>query len=152
MVSIGQELNIKFGYSDHTLGIEVSIAAAAMGATCIEKHFTLDKNMEGPDHKASLEPDQLKEMVRAIRNIEIALGDGEKKLSKSELVNMQVARKSIVAKTDIKIGDAFSETNLTTKRPGTGISPMKWDQILNKKSTTNYNKDDIIQGKELIED
>ena len=152
MVSIGKELDIKFGYSDHTLGIEVDIAAVAMSATCIEKHFTLDRNMEGPDHKASLEPDELKEMVRAIRNIEIALGDGEKKSSKSELVNMQVSRKSIVAKTDIKIGDVFSEINLTTKRPGTGISPMKWDQILNKISTTNYNKDDIIQGKELIED
>ena len=102
MVSIGKELDIKFGYSDHTLGIEVDIAAVAMGATCIEKHFTLDKNMEGPDHKASLEPEQLKEMVRTIRNIEIALGDGVKKPSQSEIPNIEIARKSIVAKTIIK--------------------------------------------------
>jgi N,N'-diacetyllegionaminate synthase len=144
MVSIGKELGVKFGYSDHTLGIEVDIAAVAMGATCIEKHFTLDKNMEGPDHKASLEPDQLKKMVKAIRNIELALGDGIKKPSKSELPNMQIARKSIVAKTAIKKGDFLNSSNLEVKRPGTGISPMQWDKIINTKATKDYKKDELI--------
>ena len=151
MVTIGKELDIKFGYSDHTLGIEVDIAAVAMGATCIEKHFTLNSNMEGPDHKASLEPQELKSMVLAIRNIEQVLGDGIKKPSKSELKNIQVARKSIVAKIRIKKGDILNETNLTTKRPGTGICPMKWNQILNKKALQNYHEDDIIQKKEINE-
>lgn len=144
MVSIGKELDIKFGYSDHTLGIEVDIAAVAMGAICIEKHFTLDRNMEGPDHKASLEPNQLKEMVIAIRNIEAALGDGIKKPSPSELPNIQIVRKSIVAKTFIKKGDYLNSSNLTTKRPGAGISPMQWDKILNTKATKDYKEDDLI--------
>ena len=144
MVSIGKELDIKFGYSDHTLGIEVDIAAVAMGATCIEKHFTLDRNMEGPDHKASLEPDQLKEMVRAIRNIEIALGDGVKKPSQSEIPNIDIVRKSIVAKTTIKKGDVLNENNLTIKRPGRGLSPMSWDKVINTKAKKDYQEDELI--------
>ena len=144
MVSIGKELDIKFGYSDHTLGIEVDIAAVAMGATCIEKHFTLDKNMEGPDHKASLEPEQLKEMVRTIRNIEIALGDGVKKPSQSEIPNIEIARKSIVAKTIIKKGDVLNESNLAIKRPGGGLSPINWDKVLNTKAKKDYQEDELI--------
>ena len=144
MVSIGEELDIKFGYSDHTLGIEVDIAAVAMGATCIEKHFTLDKNMEGPDHKASLEPDQLKEMVRAIRNIEIALGDGVKKPSQSEIQNLEIVRKSIVAKTIIKKGDVLNENNLAIKRPGGGLSPMHWYKVINTKAKRDYQEDELI--------
>ena len=144
MVSIGKELDIKFGYSDHTLGIEVDIAAVAMGATCIEKHFTLDKNMEGPDHKASLEPEQLKEMVRTIRNIEIALGDGVKKPSQSEIPNIEIARKSIVAKTIIKKGDVLNESNLAIKRPGGGLSPMHWDKVINTKAKKDYQEDELI--------
>ena len=144
MVTIGKELDIKFGYSDHTLGIEVDIAAVAMGANCIEKHFTLDCNMEGPDHKASLEPNELKAMVAAIRNIELALGKNIKKPSKSELLNIQIVRKSIVAKTVIKKDEMFSEKNLTTKRPGGGINPMKWDEIVGTKATKDYNKDELI--------
>ena len=144
MVSIGKELDVKFGYSDHTLGIEVDIAAVAMGATCIEKHFTLDKNMEGPDHKASLEPDQLKEMVRTIRNIEIALGDGVKKPSQSEIPNIEIARKSIVAKTIIKKGDVLNESNLAIKRPGGGLSPINWDKVINTKAQKDYQEDELI--------
>ncbi|MBL6841446.1 MAG: N-acetylneuraminate synthase [Pelagibacterales bacterium] len=144
MVSIGKELGIKFGYSDHTLGIEVDIAAVAMGATCIEKHFTLDKNMEGPDHKASLEPYQLKEMVRAIRNIEIALGDGIKKPSQSEILNIEIVRKSIVAKTIIKKGDVLNKSNLAIKRPGGGLSPMHWDKVVNTKAQKDYQEDEFI--------
>ena len=144
MVTIGKNLDVKFGYSDHTLGIEVNIAAVAMGASCIEKHFTLDCNMEGPDHKASLEPDQLREMVKAIRNIELALGNGIKKPSKSELPNMQVVRKSIIAKTKIKKGDVLKENNLAVKRPGGGISPMKWDDVVGTKATKDYKEDELI--------
>ena len=144
MVTIGKELDIKFGYSDHTLGIEVDIAAVAMGANCIEKHFTLDCNMEGPDHKASLEPNELKAMVVAIRNIELALGKNIKKPSKSELLNIQIVRKSIVAKTVIKKDEMFSEKNLTTKRPGGGTNPMKWDEIVGTKATKDYNEDELI--------
>ena len=144
MVSIGKELDIKIGYSDHTLGIEVGIAAVAMGASCIEKHFTLDKNLKGPDHKASLEPDQLKEMVRAIRNIEIALGDGVKKPSQSEIPNIEIIRKSIVAKTVIKKGDVLNESNLAIKRPGGGLSPMQWDKIINTKAKKDYQEDELI--------
>ena len=144
MVTIGKELDIKFGYSDHTLGIEVDIAAVAMGANCIEKHFTLDCNMEGPDHKASLEPNELKAMVAAIRNIELALGKNIKKPSKSELLNIQIVRKSIVAKTVIKKGEIFSEKNLTTKRPGGGTNPMKWDVIIGTKAIKDYNEDELI--------
>jgi len=144
MVTIGNTFDIAYGYSDHTLGIEVDIAAVAMGATVIEKHFTLDKMMEGPDHKASLEPDELKAMVQGIRNIELALGSSVKKPSKSETPNMKVARKSIVANTDIKKGDIFTEDNLAIKRPGNGISPMRWDEIIGTTAQQNYNEDDLL--------
>lgn len=144
MLTIGKELDINFGYSDHTLGIEVDIAAVAMGANCIEKHFTLDCNMEGPDHKASLEPNQLKAMVIAIRNIELALGSSIKKPSRSELQNIKIVRKSIVTKTIIKKGEILSEKNLTAKRPGGGTSPMKWDEIVGTRATKDYNEDELI--------
>jgi len=144
MVSIGKELDIKFGYSDHALGIEVDIAAVAMGAICVEKHFTLDRNMKGPDHKASLKPNQLKEMVRAIRNIEIALGDGIKKPSQSEIPNIAIVRKSIVAKTIIKKGEVLNENNLAIKRPGRGLSPMHWDKVINTKAKKDYQEDELI--------
>lgn len=144
MVTIGKELNVNFGYSDHTLGIETDIAAVAMGASCIEKHFTLDCNMDGPDHKASLEPNQLKAMVKAIRNIEKALGSSIKKPSKSEMQNIKIVRKSIVAKTKIKKGEVLNEQNLSIKRPGGGISPMKWDDVVGTKSVKDYNEDDPI--------
>ncbi len=144
MVTIGKELDVNIGYSDHTQGIEVSVAAVAIGARCIEKHFTLDCNMEGPDHKASLEPDQLEAMIKNIRNIEIALGSSIKKPSKSELQNILVARKSIVAKTKIKKGDLFTKDNISTKRPGNGISPMQWDDIIGTASNNDYEEDDLI--------
>ena len=144
MLTIGKELDINFGYSDHTLGIEVDIAAVAMGASCIEKHFTLDCNMEGPDHKASLEPNQLKAMVIAIRNIELALGGSVKKPSSSEIKNIKIARKSIVAKTKIKKGEILLEKNLAVKRPGGGISPMKWDSIVGTNATKDYNEDEPL--------
>ena len=144
MVTIGNTFDIAFGYSDHTLGIEVDIAAVALGASCIEKHFTLDCTMEGPDHKASLEPDELKAMVKAIRNIELALGSSVKKPSKSEIPNMQIARKSIVAKTEIKKGDKLSEENITIKRPGNGISPMRWDEIVGTIATKDYKEEELI--------
>ncbi|WP_323591936.1 N-acetylneuraminate synthase [Aliarcobacter butzleri] len=144
MVTIGNTFDVAFGYSDHTLGIEVDIAAVAMGACCMEKHFTLDKTMEGPDHKASLEPDELKAMVKAIRNIELALGSCVKKPSKSEIPNIQIARKSIVAKVDIKKGELLFEDNLTIKRPGNGISPMRWDEIVGSIATKDYKEDELI--------
>lgn len=144
MVTIGKTFDIAFGYSDHTLGIEVDIAAVAMGAVCIEKHFTLDKTMQGPDHKASLEPDELKAMVKAIRNIELSLGSGIKKPSKSEMPNMQIARKSIVAKVNIKKGEILSEKNLAVKRPGNGINPMRWDEIIGTIATKDYGEDEMI--------
>lgn len=136
--------NKPVGYSDHTVGVEVPIAAVALGASVIEKHFTLDKNMEGPDHKASLEPKELKLMVQAIRNIEKSLGDGKKKCSVSEKKNREVARKSIVANKVIKKGELFTEDNLTVKRPGTGISPMKWYEMLGKQAQKNYFPDELI--------
>ena len=144
MVTIGKTFDVAFGYSDHTLGIEVDIAAVALGACCIEKHFTLDKTMEGPDHKASLEPDELKAMVKAIRNIELALGSSIKKPSKSEMPNMQIARKSIVAKIEIKKGDKLSEENITIKRPGNGINPMRWDEIVGTIAAKDYKEDELI--------
>ena len=144
MLTIQKEFGVAVGYSDHTLGIEVDIAAVAMGASCIEKHFTLDKTMDGPDHKASLEPEELKAMVGAIRNIEKALGSSEKKPSSSETVNIDVARKSIVAGQSIKKGDKLSSKNITTKRPGTGISPMKWDTIIGTPAKRDYQMDDLI--------
>jgi len=144
MVTIGDTFDIAYGYSDHTLGIEVDIAAVAMGASVIEKHFTLDKNMEGPDHKASLEPDELIAMVKGIRNIELALGSNMKKPSKSEMPNIQIARKSIVAKKAIKEGDILSEDNLAIKRPGTGINPMMWDSIIGSCAQKDYDEDELL--------
>ncbi len=135
---------IKVGYSDHTLGIEIPISAAALGATVIEKHFTLDRNMEGPDHRASLEPDELKAMVTAIRNVEQAMGDGLKRPSPSETSNKPIARKSIVAAKGIRKGDIFTEDNLTIKRPGKGISPMRWDELLGQTAHKDYMVDDLI--------
>ena len=145
MLTIRDELGVNVGYSDHTLGIEVPVAAVAMGACVIEKHFTLDRNMPGPDHAASLEPDELKSMVSAIRNIEQALGYGEKKPSPSETNNIVVVRKSIVAKKDIKKGEVLSDSNLDTKRPGTGISPMEWDAYIGKFADREYQTDELIQ-------
>ena len=136
--------DISVGYSDHTLGIEVPIAAAALGAQVIEKHFTLDKTMEGPDHKASLEPSELKTMVLAIRNIEKALGTRAKRPSSSELKNKTVVRKSIMAAREIRKGDTFTENNITVKRPGTGINPMRWDEIIGKIASKSYKKDELI--------
>ncbi len=145
MNALGEELEVKIGYSDHTLGIEVAIAAVAMCATVVEKHFTLDKNLPGPDHRASLEPGELAAMVQAIRNIEKAIsGSGSKEPSPSEAKNKPIARKSIVAATPIKKGEIFTEDNLTVKRPGEGISPMKWDQIIGTKAAKNYREDDFI--------
>jgi len=144
MQTIKDKFEIEIGYSDHTLGTEVSIAAVAMGASVIEKHFTLDKKLEGPDHKASLNPDELKSMIIAIRNIEQASGDGIKVLTESEKPNIDIARKSIVAKTKIKKGEVFSDENLTTKRPGVGISPMKWYDIIGKTALQDYNVDDLL--------
>lgn len=144
MDALRKEFGVEVGYSDHTKGIEVPIAAVALGATVIEKHFTLDKNMEGPDHKASLEPVELKAMVSAIRNIEQAIGTGVKTASASERKNIGVVRKSIVAACSIKKGDAFTEENLTVKRPGTGISPMRWEEVIGKKATKDYEEDELI--------
>jgi len=145
MHTISNAFGVKVGYSDHTQGIEVSIAAVAMGACVIEKHFTLDRTMEGPDHKASLEPEELKAMVRAIRHIEQALGDGVKRPSKSEQKNISIARKSILASRSIKMGETFSDNNLIVKRPGNGISPMRWDEIVGQKATRNFSVDELIE-------
>jgi len=145
MNSLKEEFNLSVGYSDHTLGIEVPIAAVAMGAEIIEKHFTLDKKMQGPDHAASLEPNELKEMVRAIRIIEKCLGTGIKEPSKSERKNMEIARKSIVAREKIKKGEILTEKNLTTKRPGTGLSPMLWNDVIGKKAIRDFNIDELIE-------
>lgn len=144
MLEIGEKFGVKIGYSDHTKGIEVPIAAVALGATVIEKHFTLDKNMEGPDHKASLEPDELKAMVCAIRNIEQALGSGHKTISDSERKNIEIARKSIVAACPIKKGEILTEENLTVKRPGTGISPMRWNEVLGTVASRDYSEEEMI--------
>lgn len=144
MQTIARAFDIKTGYSDHTNGIEIPIAAAAIGATVIEKHFTLDKTMEGPDHKASLEPDELIAMVKAIRNIEKALGNGIKKPSPSEIKNMSIARKSIVALRPIQKGEVLSSDNMTVKRPGNGINPMRWDEIIGTIAFKNYTEDETI--------
>ncbi|WP_324719207.1 N-acetylneuraminate synthase [Salinimicrobium sp. HB62] len=145
MNAIGEELGVKVGYSDHTLGIEVPIAAVALGATVIEKHFTLDRNLPGPDHRASLEPAELKAMVSAIRNIEKAVsGSGYKEPSPSEKKNRAIVRKSIVAAKEIKKGEILTEKNITIKRPGGGISPMKWDEVVGKRAERDYNTDDQI--------
>ena len=145
MLSIREALGVAVGYSDHTLGIEVPIAAVAMGATVIEKHFTLDRNLPGPDHRASLEPNELKAMVQAIRNIEKALGDGIKRPSPSELKNKPIARKSLVAAIAIRAGECFTGTNLTVKRPGTGISPMRWDEIIGCSAKRDFEADELIE-------
>ena len=145
MIQMGEELEVPVGYSDHTLGIEVPIAAVAMGAMVIEKHFTLDKTMQGPDHKASLEPEELKGMVQAIRNIEKTLGDGNKNRTESEKETISIARKSIVAACKIEKGEVFTEKNLTVKRPGNGISPMKWDEVIGKVSKKAYEADEMIE-------
>lgn len=146
MLHIQRELEVSVGYSDHTLGIEVPIAAVALGATVIEKHFTLDKTLPGPDHKASLEPDELKAMVTAIRNIEKAIGgSGLKEVSASEEKNKPIARRSIVAATNITKGDIFTVENLIVKRPGTGISPMLWNEVIGKKARKNFQEDDLIE-------
>lgn len=144
MQTIAAAFGVKTGYSDHTNGIEIPIAAVAMGATVIEKHFTLDKTMEGPDHKASLEPYELNAMVSGIRNIEKALGDGIKKPSKSEIKNISVARKSIVASRPIRKGELFGIENLLVKRPGTGISPMQWDVVIGTIAAKDYHEDELI--------
>lgn len=145
MLTIGKAFGVNIGYSDHTQGIEVPIAAVALGATVIEKHFTLDRNMPGPDHKASLLPNELASMVLAIRNIEKALGNGIKKVTDSESANIIVARKSIVAAMPIKKGETFTEINLTVKRPGTGVSPILWEQVVGKIAKRDFNTDDIIE-------
>jgi N,N'-diacetyllegionaminate synthase len=144
MQTIRAAFEVKVGYSDHTQGIEVPIAAVAMGATVIEKHFTLDRTMEGPDHMASLEPHELKAMALAIRKIEQALGNGIKKPSKSEAGNIPIVRKSIVAARHIKIGETFSADNIAIKRPGSGISPMRWDEMVGSFAQKNYQCDDLI--------
>jgi len=145
MNTIRDAFKINVGYSDHTLGIEVPIAAVAMGAKIIEKHFTIDRDMAGPDHKASLEPEELKAMVRAIRNIEKSLGNGIKKPSSSELKNKPIARKSIVAVKNIKKGEVFTEKNITVKRPGNGISPMRWDEVSGRIAKRDFNADELIK-------
>lgn len=144
MTTIKETFGVKIGYSDHTQGIEVPIAAVALGATIIEKHFTIDRGLPGPDHKASLEPTELKAMVTAIRHIEQALGDGVKKVSDSERANISVARKSIVAACPIRKGDLLTEVNLTVKRPGTGLSPMVWEEVLGTRAVKDYEKEDLI--------
>lgn len=145
MQSIGRTVGVAFGYSDHTLGIVVPVAATALGATVIEKHFTLDRTMDGPDHAASLEPQELKEMVSAIRTAEAILGDGVKRPSKSESVNRNAARKSIVARGPIEAGDVFTEENLAVKRPAGGIDPMRWDEVIGLKATRAFEIDEPIQ-------
>lgn len=145
MFTMKRHCGCDIGYSDHTQGIEVSIAAVAMGAAVIEKHFTLDRNMEGPDHKASLEPEELTAMVKSIRNIEQAMGDGVKKPSESEKENISVVRKSIIAVRNIKKGEMLTEENLTTKRPGTGINPMRWNDVLGVKAIRDFAKDELIE-------
>ena len=145
MQSIHAAFGVAVGYSDHTPGIEVAVAAVAMGASVIEKHFTLDRDMPGPDHKASLEPEELEAMIRAIRNIEVAMGDGVKRLTPSEARNRPIARKSLVASRPIKSGELFSIENITAKRPGTGISPMRWDEVIGRVSPRDFSADELIE-------
>lgn len=144
MLALKDKFHTEVGYSDHTLGVEVPIAATAMGATVIEKHFTLNRGMEGPDHKASLEPDELKCMIRSIRNVEQAMGTGIKEPTNSEYKNILVARKSIVARKQIQAGEIFTEENITTKRPGDGISPMRWNEVIGKTASREYGVDEKI--------
>jgi N-acetylneuraminate synthase len=145
MCSLKEAFGVEVGYSDHTAGIEIPIAAVALGATMIEKHFTLDRNLPGPDHQASLEPHELKAMVDAIRNIERALGDGIKRPSPSELKNKPIARKSLVAARAIHAGERFSVDNITVKRPGTGISPMRWDEVIGRPASRDFAADELIE-------
>lgn len=145
MCTIKKTFDVDVGYSDHTLGIEIPIAAVALGTTIIEKHFTLDKNMEGPDHRASLNPEELKNMVEAIRKTEKALGNREKKISASESKNRFLVRKSIVAEKGIKKGELFTKKNITTKRPATGISPMEWDNVIGRVAKRHFNVDELIE-------
>lgn len=145
MITMRNHCGCSVGYSDHTKGIEVAVAAVALGAEIIEKHFTLDRNMEGPDHKASLEPDELKRMIISIRNIEKAMGDGRKAPSQSEMANIDIVRKSIIANKDIKAGEILSENNITTKRPGTGISPMRWKEVIGTTAIRDFAKDQLIE-------
>jgi len=145
MVTMKKSLRLNVGYSDHTRGIEASIAAVALGATIIEKHFTLDRSMQGPDHKASLEPFELKHLVNAIRNVEKAMGGGTKNPSSSEIENIPVARKSIVALRGIAKGESFTKRNITTKRPGSGISPMRWDAIIGRLAKKAFKEDELIE-------
>ncbi len=143
--ALRERLHVPVGYSDHTAGIEASIAAVALGAVIIEKHFTISRQMEGPDHKASLEPEELKKLISGIRNIEMALGNGNKIPSKSERKNINVARKSIVAKQKIKKGEILTEENITTKRPGNGISPMRWFEILGTPAVRDFEEDELLE-------
>lgn len=143
--TLKDKFGLPVGYSDHTLGVEASVAAVALGATIIEKHFTLDRDMDGPDHKASLEPQELYTLVQSVRNVEAALGDGKKGVTDCEKENRIVARKSIVAKCQIKKGEELTESNLTTKRPGTGISPMQWYSVLGTKAVHDFKEDDMIE-------
>ncbi len=145
MMTIRDQLGVQVGYSDHTLGTEVPIAAVVMGATVIEKHLTLDCKLPGPDHRASLEPDEFKKMVSGIRNIEQALGDGIKRPSNSELKNLPIVRKSLVSQSRIRAGELFSEKNLTTKRPGFGISPMRWNEVVGKVAQRDFDADELIE-------
>lgn len=145
MNDLAREFGVKVGYSDHTQGIEVPVAAVALGACVIEKHFTLDHNMPGPDHKASLEPEELNAMVRSIRNIELALGNEKKHVSESEQKNIAIARKSIIAARDIKSGEIFTEENLTVKRPGNGITPMKWGEVIGQRAKRDFVEDELIE-------
>lgn len=145
MSSIAGAFGVNVGYSDHTRGIEVAIAAVALGARVIEKHFTLDNTLPGPDHRASLEPEELNTMVRCIRNIEVALGDGIKRPTEAEMLNRTVVRKSIVAAKSIEAGEILSSHNLTVKRPGTGISPMHWDDIVGRIARRRYEADEVIE-------
>lgn len=145
MLTIKNHLNVQVGYSDHSAGIEIPIAAVAMGARIVEKHFTLDRKLPGPDHKASLEPNELHEMIKSIRNIEIAIGSGEKKITESERDNILVVRKSIVATTRILQGEAFSELNITSKRPGTGINPMNWRDVIGKEAKRDFDPEEFIE-------
>lgn len=145
MLTMKDHFDCPVGYSDHTQGIEVPIAAVAMGAKVIEKHFTLDRNMQGPDHKASLEPCELAAMVKGIRNIEMAMGTGEKKPAQSELANTAIVRKSIFAARDIVKGEELTENNLTTKRPGTGISPMRWNEVIGTRAIRDFAEDELIE-------
>lgn len=145
MDTLCRELGVRVGYSDHTMGIEVPVAAVALGACVIEKHFTLDRNLSGPDHKASLEPQELKAMVQAIRNVESALGDGRKKITPSEEKNRTIVRKSIVTAIPIKAGEIFTEENVTVKRPGNGISPMRWQEVLGQRAKRDFQTDEPIE-------